>query len=65
MLVTFVFYTQLRREGFFSTSNPSQEDLDVQIMEQGFLIRRKRGRDGGKAQEQVVVFKGYGSVEGS
>lgn len=61
-----VFWKQLEQEGFFSTGSPAKEDIDVQIMEQGLLIRKKAGKGNGKEQgkRDVVVFKGYGSVEG-
>ena len=39
MLVMFVFIQQLKREGFCSS-----EVTDVQIMEQGLLVRKKKGK---------------------
>ena len=60
ILLLSLLFKRLEKEGFFSTGNPSQEDLDIENMEQGFVVRN--GNVGGK--KGVLVIKRYGTMQG-
>ena len=57
--LVFLLLQNLDKAGFFTTR--SREDLDVQSMERGIVV--DEDHEGGR-NEEIVVIKGYGTMEG-